>query len=96
MKKIIIALLVAGIASLVGYTLLSGEHTLSVGTLPDTISNEFRQTITAPATIPPFKGHRFQTLINFSNELNAILFNRELTAECRAETARGQRCPDEL
>lgn len=85
MKKIIIALLVAGIASLVGYTLLSGEHTLSVGTLPDTISNEFRQTITAPATIPPFKGHRFQTLINFSNELNAILFNRELTAECRAE-----------
>ena len=77
MKKTVIILLAAGIVSFTVYALLSREHKPS--------QNKVQQTIIAPATIPPFKGHRFQTLIDFSDELNAILYNRELTAERRAE-----------
>lgn len=85
MKKIIIALLVAGLASFVGYALLSGEHNSADEIVADTTQDKVGHIEIAPATIPPFKGHRLQTLIDFSNELNAILFNRELTAERRAE-----------
>lgn len=85
MKKIIITLLVLGIASCMGYALLSGERNLFGDILPNATPYKMQQVITVPAIIPPFKGHRLQTLIDFSNELNAILFNRELTVERRAE-----------
>lgn len=83
-----------GIVSFVGYALFSGEHNPSLmDDSTNTTPIEMRQTITAPATIPPFKGHRLQTLIDFSNELNGILFNRELTAERRAELLAAKGAP---
>lgn len=85
MKKLFITLLIVGVASFMGYALLSGEHNPSDEIKADTIQETVFQGEIAPATIPPFKGHRLQTLIDFSHELNAILFNRELPAERRAE-----------
>ena len=80
MKKLFITLLIVGVTSFAGYTLLSGEHNSSDNIVPETTQAEVLHRKIAPATIPPFKGHRLQTLIDFSHELNAILFNRELTA----------------
>lgn len=85
MKKLFITLLIVGVASSMGYALFSGEHNSSDNIVPETTQAEVSHREIAPATIPPFKGHRLQTLIDFSHELNAILFNRELTAERRAE-----------
>ena len=85
MKKLFITLLIVGIASFMGYALLSGEHNFSDEIVADTTQAKMLHSEIVPATIPPFKGHRLQTLIDFSHELNAILFNRELTAERRAE-----------
>lgn len=85
MKKLFITLLIVGVASSMGYALFSGEHNSSDNIVPETTQAEVLHREIAPATIPPFKGHRLQTLIDFSHELNAILFNRELTAERRAE-----------
>ncbi len=36
--------------------------------------------------IPPFRGHSLRALIDFSNDLNAILCNRKLSAEQRADS----------
>lgn len=96
MKKLFITLLVVGVASFAGYTLLSGEHNSSDNIVPETTQAEVLHREIAPATIPPFKGHRLQTLIDFSHELNAILFNRELTAERRAELLVAKGAPQRL
>jgi len=96
MKKLFITLLVVGVASFAGYALLSGEHNsaddIASNTTQDTVLHGER----VPTTIPPFKGHRLQTLIDFSNVLNDILFNRELTAERRAELLVAKGAPQRL
>lgn len=93
MKKLFITLLIVGIASFMGYALLSGEHNFSDEIVADTTQAKMLHSEIAPATMPPFKGHRLQTLIDFSHELNAILFNRELTAERRAELLVAKEAP---